>query len=111
MSPPCADISQRFEASTAGDKWRYAVPDMIVGGSWHTARLNALKEAVRREQGPPSGFADGVRDLAHHRENYGPAGPQHLVVFVVGLATGALDRTLGGSLHELHGRPHSGVGA
>lgn len=79
-SDPRSDLHERFGVPTSGKRWKYTLPDLTIGGTWYRARVRKLKEAVRLEGGPPTWVTDGLADLDHHRTNYGPDGPQFLVV-------------------------------
>jgi len=69
-----------FESSEG--TWEWTAPNLSQSGAWHRARLRGLKKAASRfpESERPSIISEGKADLARHRMNCGPDGPQHLQI-------------------------------
>lgn len=61
-------------------EWHWEAPDLTPGGAFHTARLDTLRRVVGRLNGPETWVNEGRETLARHSTNYGPSGPNDLVI-------------------------------
>ena len=68
--------------SSGEGTWEWTPADLRLNGGWYRNRLRALKRAAKTY--PVADQAriidNGKADLARHRENYGPQGPQQLQI-------------------------------
>ena len=82
-SPPSIPSPISEESDTPPtEPWTWSPPDLSLGRAWYRQRIRSLKRAARHypECERSRLIAEGKRDLAVHRANYGPEGPQHLQI-------------------------------
>ena len=67
--------------SPNASQWKWKCPDLSVGSDFYNQRVHKLKNVLLSLGANHDHlFQDGLKLLAAHRKNYGPDGPQHLVV-------------------------------
>ena len=78
--PIKAPLQPSSPPSTKHPPWSWTPPDLTPGGQWWTERVASLQSAISQCAGPASWYDDGIELLKIHANNYGPDGPQRLVV-------------------------------
>ena len=62
-------------------EWSWACPDLSIDSLFYNSRVHTLRHAVNTLSSDYAHlFNDGLHRLKLHRDNYGPNGPQHLVI-------------------------------
>ena len=80
METPSPDNEERF--SSVEGKWEWKPPNLSLNSAFYKRSLRSLQLATKQypKELRAEIIVEGKRDLANHRRNYGPDGPQHLQI-------------------------------